>query len=61
MGKDILTVLQVAEYLQVSDKTVRRLIANGQLTASKVGGSWRVKETDIEKYLDINSNGKEQN
>ena len=36
MGKDILTVLQVAEYLQVSDKTVRRLIANGQLTASNI-------------------------
>jgi len=58
---DILTVSQVAQYLQVSDKTVRRLIANGKLTASKVGGrSWRVKKTDVEKYLDEHTNGKEQ-
>jgi len=59
---DIFTVSQVAEYLQISEKTVRRLIANGELTASKVGGrSWRIKETDIEQYLNENTNGKEQN
>ena len=62
MENDILTVSQVAEYLQISEKTVRRLIANGELTASKVGGrSWRIKGTDIEQYLDANTNGKEQN
>ena len=62
MANDILTVSQVAEYLQISEKTVRRLIANGGLTASKVGGrSWRIKETDIEQYLNANTNGKEHN
>ena len=62
MANDILTVSQVAEYLQLSEKTVRRLIANGELTASKVGGrSWRIKEIDIEQYFNANTNGKEQN
>ena len=61
MGKDILTVTEVAEYLKLSDKTIRRMISTGQLKASKVGGSWRIKEADIEKFLDIHSNGKEQN
>ena len=59
---DIFTVAQVAEYLQISEKTVRRLIANGELTASKVGGRfWRIKKADIEQYLNANTNGKEQN
>lgn len=39
MNNDILTILQTAEYLQVFDKTVRRLISSKQLSASKVGKS----------------------
>ena len=58
MGNDILTVPQVAKYLQISDKTVRRLIKDKQLTASKVGGSWRIKENDVEKYFNEHTNGK---
>ena len=62
MSNDLLTVSQVAEYLQISEKTVRRLIANGEIKASKVGGrSWRIKKSDIEQYLNANTNGKEQN
>ena len=60
MGDELLTISQTASYLQVSDKTVRRLISNNQLVASKVGERvWRVKESDIEKYLVANTN--EQN
>ena len=62
MGNELLTVSQVAEYLQISEKTIRRLIANGKIKASKVGGrAWRIKESDIEHYLNENTNGKEQN
>ena len=55
---DVLTVAQVAEYLKLSDKTIRRMISSGQLKASKVRGSWRIKETDVEKYLNAHTNGK---
>ena len=59
MENDLLTVYQTAEYLKVSDKTVRRLIKSNQLAASKVGDRvWRVKESDIEKYLTANTNEK---
>ena len=51
MGSEILTILQAAEYLQVCDKTVRRLIWNKQLPASKIGKSWRIKKSDIDDYL----------
>lgn len=56
MSDIILTVAQAAEYLKVCEKTVRRLIAKQELAASKVGKSWRIQRTDIDKYLNENSN-----
>jgi len=59
MGNELLTVSQAANYLKISEKTVRRLINNQKLLASKVGDrSWRIKESDIEDYLQTHSNGK---
>jgi len=59
MDDELLTITQTAEYLRISDKTVRRLIKDDKLAASKVGERvWRVKESDIAKYLRDNSNGK---
>lgn len=57
MENEIFTIAQTAEYLQVSEKTVRRLIKFGQITASKVGErNWRIRKQDIEGYLAENSN-----
>ena len=56
MDNDILTILQTAKYLQVCDKTVRRLIAKKELQASKIGRSWRIKKKDIEEYLNSTRN-----
>ena len=59
MTDELLTIAQAANYLQLSDKTVRRLINSCQLSASKVGGRvWRIKLSDIDKYLKDHSNGK---
>lgn len=43
-----LTVTQVAELLQLSEKTVYRLAQRGELPAFKVGGSWRFRRNDID-------------
>ena len=51
MSDEILTIDQTAEYLKVSNKTIRRLIERHVLTASKVGGSWRIKRKNIDSYL----------
>lgn len=56
MSNDILTVAQAADYLQVCDKTVRRLIAKNELIASKIGKSWRIQKKDIDDYLVENRN-----
>lgn len=52
----ILTVKQCAEYLQVSEQTVRRMIERKTLKASKVGDTWRIQKQDIHEYLNQNSN-----
>lgn len=60
MSNEIYTITQTAEYLQVSDKTVRRLIERNELPASKVGRAWRIAQNDIEKYLRDTKNIKKQ-
>lgn len=60
MPDEIFTVAQTAQYLQVCEKTVRRLIQSRKITASKIGSrTWRIKKSDIDNYLTNNTNGKE--
>ena len=47
----LLTIKEVAEYLRVDPKTVRRLIEDGELAAHKIGRQWRISESDLKKYL----------
>lgn len=56
MIEELLTISQVASYLNVCDKTVRRLIEKKEIVAYKVGGSWRIKKRELEKYLKNNRN-----
>ena len=59
MEDGLLSVTQTADYLQLSDKTVRRLISSQKLVAYKVGERvWRVKESDIVNYLKDRSSEK---
>lgn len=51
----LLTIREVAEFLRVSERSVLRYIEAGRLKAIKVGW-WRVKESDLKKFLDENYN-----
>ena len=52
MSIELLTVSQTAKYLQLSEKTVRRMIGNGNLPASKLANrSWRIRSCDIDEYV----------
>jgi excisionase family DNA binding protein len=46
-----LTVAEVAALMRVSKMTVYRLVHNGDLTAVRVGRSFRVPETAVQSYL----------
>lgn len=46
-----LTVSDVQErWNGISGDTVRRYIASGQLKAVKIGRSWRIKPSDLERF-----------
>ena len=47
---DYLTVKQVAEKLQISERSVARMIDKG-LNTVKVGKSVRIKPSDLEQFL----------
>ena len=56
MNTDIMTIKEVAEYLKLTEKTVYRLTAEGKIPGFKVGGSWRFKRSEIEKWIDAELN-----
>jgi excisionase family DNA binding protein len=48
----ILTLKEVAVYLKLAEKTAYKLAAAGKLPGFKVGGSWRFKQTDIDRWIE---------
>ncbi len=52
--KRLLSVRDVAKYLNVVPMTVYRLIDRGELVAVKVGRVWRVSWDELRTYLDRN-------
>jgi excisionase family DNA binding protein len=51
-GPRFLTAGEVAERMRVSKMTVYRLIRAGKLPAVRIGRAFRVREDDVEAYLD---------
>jgi excisionase family DNA binding protein len=56
MPEQLLTLEQVADYLNVDKFTVYRLLNQKKLPAFKVGNQWRFKRRMIEAWLMKNSN-----
>ena len=48
---DVLTVEQLAQLLQVDDKTVRSLAAKGELPGRKLGRHWRFSRQAVLEWL----------
>lgn len=51
-ASEFLTVSEVARLMRVSNMTVYRLIRSGSLKAVRVGNRYRIKESDVHRYLD---------
>ncbi len=56
MNTDIMTVREVAAYLKITEKTAYRLTAEGKIPGFKVGGAWRYRRTEIDTWIDRQSN-----
>lgn len=52
MTDTLLTAAEVADQLRVSTMTIYRLIRSGELAAVRVGRNYRVRQRDLDAYLD---------
>ena len=57
MEETILTVEQVAQILQVHPFTVLKFIKQGKLTAARLGRVYRIRRSDVDKFLDAQVSG----
>jgi excisionase family DNA binding protein len=48
----LLTLSEAAELLQVSTRTLQRMIRQRQLPAFKLGGQWRMREAQLTEWLE---------
>jgi len=49
--KEIITVKQVAEYLQMDEHTVYKLARSGLIPSLKIASQWRFKKDIIDKWI----------
>jgi excisionase family DNA binding protein len=48
----LLTLDEAAALLQVSKRTLQRMIKTSELPAFKVGGQWRLRETQLRQWVE---------
>ncbi|MGK2740337.1 helix-turn-helix domain-containing protein [Tepidicaulis sp. LMO-SS28] len=51
MTDDIWTIKELADYLKLKEKTAYALVAKGEIPGFKVGGSWRFRPRDIDRWI----------
>lgn len=51
MRSNIITIDEVANYLKPKLKTAYNLAAKGDIPGFKVGGSWRFRKSELEKWI----------
>jgi|GEM_PF-2399559 len=50
--KEFLTIKESAFFLNISEKTVRRMIESDEIKCHRVRKNFRIRKKDIEKYLE---------
>lgn len=48
---EILTLEEVAAYLKAGKRTVYRLAQEGKIPAFKLGGSWRFRRAELDRWI----------
>jgi excisionase family DNA binding protein len=52
----LLTLAEAARLLHVSTRTVQRMIRAKELPALKVGGQWRLRESQLRQWIENREN-----
>jgi len=58
----LMTIKELAEYLQLEEHTIYKMARKGEIPAYKVAGQWRFKKEMIEEWLEqkLVSNGEKR-
>lgn len=56
LNGEILTLEEAAAFLKAGKRTLYRFAQRGQIPAFKLGGTWRFRRSEIERWIDQNSN-----
>ncbi|HHK0271239.1 TPA: helix-turn-helix domain-containing protein [Pseudomonas aeruginosa] len=48
---EILTLEEVAAYLKAGKRTVYRLAQRGEIPAFKLGGMWRFRRSELDRWI----------
>jgi len=51
MTDEILDIKQAAEYLQIKERTLYRLVGDGDIPGIKVGGQWRFSKKCLDSMF----------
>jgi len=49
---EIMSIKDVAAYLQLNEQTVYRMVQQRKIPAIKLGGQWKVKRSHLDKMFD---------
>jgi len=52
MANEIMTVEQLAKYLNVGVTTIYKLANEGKIPGTKVGNQWRFRKETIDEWMD---------
>lgn len=50
-NNDIMTIKELSEYLKIAEKTAYRFALEKKIPGFKVGGSWRFRRAEIDKWI----------
>jgi excisionase family DNA binding protein len=53
MSEELISPPKAAELAECHEDTVRRAIEFGYLPAQKVGRTWAIKPTDLQKWIEV--------
>ena len=56
MEQNILTLKQTAKYLQLSERSIYKLIKQGKIPANKILNKWRFDKREIDKIFKKHTN-----
>lgn len=51
-SKQVMTVKEIAEYLDVHPMTIYKYVQGGKIPAFKIGASWRIRRDSIKKWIE---------